>query len=214
MLRHSPYSPHLADLARYILATFSWSSFGPNENPNTKFKLLLQPATAHHGSSHPDMDPVNLVAEYLRPLHVFIMETLQSKYGSTLQNEEIAWVFIVPGKLHQRLKRRRPHFRRDLERFSEGQLAQRRGHRSPDAAALYCLKKIDEWKPKSKDVFMTVDAGGGTVDLVVHRVSGSGSNMTLREVAAGTGDACGAIFLDEAFLTAEEKVGAEELELL
>ncbi|GIQ91880.1 hypothetical protein KIPB_015328, partial [Kipferlia bialata] len=55
--------------------------------------------------------------------------------------------------------------------------------------------------------FMVVDAGGGTVDLTVHKVNAEGG---MEEVTRGLGDSCGATFLDVQFLEwLRERLGDE-----
>lgn len=36
----------------------------------------------------------------------------------------------------------------------------------PEAAAAYCENKYNSWNLTDGDIFMIVDAGGGTVDLI------------------------------------------------
>ncbi|KAF9896280.1 Heat shock 70 kDa protein 12A, partial [Lobosporangium transversale] len=67
----------------------------------------------------------------------------------------------------------------------------------PEAAALYCEKKCDQFSIGHGERFMICDAGGGTVDLIVFEVAVSPQGRTLREVTRGTGHSCGSIFLDE-----------------
>ncbi|KAF9378480.1 Heat shock 70 kDa protein 12A, partial [Mortierella sp. AD011] len=67
----------------------------------------------------------------------------------------------------------------------------------PEAAALYCEKKCDQFSIGHGERFMICDAGGGTVDLIVFEVSVGPTGRTLREVTRGSGHSCGSIFLDE-----------------
>lgn len=66
----------------------------------------------------------------------------------------------------------------------------------PEAAALYCEKKCDQWNLRHGDKFMICDAGGGTVDLIVYEIEDMPSGRTLKEVTSGHGGACGSVFLD------------------
>jgi molecular chaperone DnaK (HSP70) len=65
----------------------------------------------------------------------------------------------------------------------------------PEAAALYCEKKCEQFNLKHGDRFMICDAGGGTVDLIVFEIDGS----KLRECTKGHGQSCGSVFLDRRF---------------
>jgi hypothetical protein len=52
--------------------------------------------------------------------------------------------------------------------------------------------------------------GGGTVDLISYRISGS-SPTIVEEVTVGTGDQCGGTFVDREFIVwLERKIGTED----
>lgn len=69
----------------------------------------------------------------------------------------------------------------------------------PEAAAIAVLKDRSRMRSIAKDdVFVVVDAGGGTVDLANYRVKNV-SPLSLEEVVAGDGDLCGAAFLEVNF---------------
>lgn len=69
----------------------------------------------------------------------------------------------------------------------------------PEAAAVCVLKDPDRMVSLAMDdVYLVVDAGGGTVDLTSYQVQ-TVEPLTLREVAAGDGDVCGATFLEVEF---------------
>lgn len=65
----------------------------------------------------------------------------------------------------------------------------------PEAAALYCEKKCEQFNLKHNDRFMICDAGGGTVDLIVFEID-ERSGRKLRECTKGHGQSCGSVFLD------------------
>lgn len=66
----------------------------------------------------------------------------------------------------------------------------------PEAAALYCEKKCDQFNLSHGQRFMICDAGGGTVDLIVFEIDDSSGRRALKEVTKGQGDSCGSTFLD------------------
>jgi len=69
----------------------------------------------------------------------------------------------------------------------------------PEAAAIAVLKDRSRMRSIVKeDVFVVVDAGGGTVDLANYQVKNV-SPLSLEEVVAGDGDLCGAAFLEVNF---------------
>ncbi|CAO3635206.1 unnamed protein product [Mucor fragilis] len=67
----------------------------------------------------------------------------------------------------------------------------------PEAAALYCEKKSEQFNLSHGQRFMICDAGGGTVDLIVFEINEtSPGKRTLKEVTNGHGATCGSGFLD------------------
>jgi hypothetical protein len=69
----------------------------------------------------------------------------------------------------------------------------------PEAASIYSqekLKKESGGSLKDNEPYLVVDAGGGTVDLVVHEKQGD----QLRELSKGSGGTCGGSYVDESFL--------------
>ncbi len=48
--------------------------------------------------------------------------------------------------------------------------------------------------------YLIVDAGGGTVDLVVHQKKMVQGRLRTKEVSQGSGDLCGGTYVDKAFL--------------
>lgn len=49
------------------------------------------------------------------------------------------------------------------------------------------------------DTFVLCDAGGGTVDLISYTITALLPKLQIKEAAPGTGDFCGAAYLDESF---------------
>ncbi|KAF9566625.1 hypothetical protein BGW38_008871, partial [Lunasporangiospora selenospora] len=66
----------------------------------------------------------------------------------------------------------------------------------PEAAALYCERKCDQFDLGHGDRFMICDAGGGTVDLIVFEIAVTSAGRRLSEVTKGHGASCGSVFLD------------------
>lgn len=67
----------------------------------------------------------------------------------------------------------------------------------PEAAALYCETFLEQYNLQEDDTFLICDAGGGTIDLVLYRVSveEDGTRSLIEEVA-GDGGMCGSVTLD------------------
>ncbi|KAJ3295465.1 hypothetical protein HK104_002653 [Borealophlyctis nickersoniae] len=186
----------------------------------TRFKFGLERSSLDRiGADLPrGLNWSTVITDYLKCHHQKILELLQRKYGPTLQNEDILWCLTIPAmwseeaKLNLRMAAARAGFIPTADPTSNRLLV----ILEPEAAALYCCKNAPEAQLKNDDIFMVVDAGGGTVDITVHRViSGAVSGHTLAEVCKGSGEHCGSTFVDEHFLAwLAGKVGEEAMEVL
>jgi molecular chaperone DnaK (HSP70) len=81
----------------------------------------------------------------------------------------------------------------------------------PEAAAIYCEKRMKEFQLSDKQRFMVCDAGGGTVDLIIFELNkDEDGNRTLHEVTSSSGDAYGSSFVDKNMLNLiKEKLASE-----
>ncbi|KAF8439647.1 hypothetical protein BGX38DRAFT_1273224 [Terfezia claveryi] len=70
----------------------------------------------------------------------------------------------------------------------------------PEAAAVHCLTSLCEMggNLKTGEVYVIVDCGGGTVDLIPYEVT-STSPLQVSECTIGTGGLCGSTILDRRF---------------
>ncbi|MCT9933454.1 Hsp70 family protein [Planotetraspora sp. A-T 1434] len=68
----------------------------------------------------------------------------------------------------------------------------------PEAAALYCIVKGEEALQRPGQVFMVVDAGGGTIDITSYRVE---PGRKLSQLAAANGNKAGSEYLNRFFVT-------------
>ncbi|GIQ79965.1 heat shock protein 70 family protein, partial [Kipferlia bialata] len=69
----------------------------------------------------------------------------------------------------------------------------------PEAAAVFSKTKGPAFQFKEGEIFMVVDAGGGTVDLTVHKMTIKDGEDALEEVCRGLGGTCGGTFVDASF---------------
>ncbi|PGH26778.1 hypothetical protein AJ80_01543 [Polytolypa hystricis UAMH7299] len=68
----------------------------------------------------------------------------------------------------------------------------------PEAAAAYVLEAASTNTLRKGDVFMVLDAGGGTVDAITYRVSRK-APFRLNEVVTPAGSDCGSTYINQAF---------------
>lgn len=69
----------------------------------------------------------------------------------------------------------------------------------PEAAAMYALDIMDPHNLEVGDTFVLCDAGGGTVDLISYRIVTLKPTLHVEEAAPGSGDLCGASYLNRIF---------------
>ncbi|MFG2951403.1 Hsp70 family protein [Streptomyces adustus] len=68
----------------------------------------------------------------------------------------------------------------------------------PEAAALYCIVKGEQALQRPGQIFMVVDAGGGTVDITSYRVE---NGRKLSQLATANGSKAGSNYLNRYFVT-------------
>ncbi|KAG0277937.1 hypothetical protein BGZ95_005055 [Linnemannia exigua] len=164
----------------------------------SKYKLHLDDAAGPHPPLPNGLTVVDAIADYLRLFHAHVIQTVLKGFGSSFEQHHIQYCLSVPAMWT------------DNAKAIMRQAALQAGmispldppHRlllisEPEAAALYCEKKCDQFQIGHGQRFMICDAGGGTVDLIVFEVSVGPHGRTLREVTRGSGHSCGSIFLDE-----------------
>ncbi|KAG0309375.1 Heat shock 70 kDa protein 12A [Dissophora globulifera] len=164
----------------------------------SKYKLHLDEASGPHPPLPNGLTVVDAIADYLRLFHSHVLQAVLKGFGSAFDQNHIQYCLSVPAMWT------------DSAKALMRQAALQAGiispldppHRlllisEPEAAALYCEKKCDQFQISHGQRFMICDAGGGTVDLIVFEVAVGPQGRTLREVTRGSGHSCGSIFLDE-----------------
>jgi len=149
---------------------------------------------------------VDVIADFLKKLLEVLMDELHEKYGNDVNIENILFCLTVPAMWSDRAK----HSMR-VAAEKAGMVQSRYSQRlilvlEPEAAAYYIMN----YSPRKiglepNDRLMVVDAGGGTADLIVHRLKRSGN---LEEVCRGSGESCGSTFVDdEMYAWLKKKLG-------
>ncbi|KAG0264620.1 Heat shock 70 kDa protein 12A [Mortierella polycephala] len=164
----------------------------------SKYKLHLDDASGPHPPLPNGLTVIDAIADYLRLFHAHVVQSVLKGFGAAFEQQHIQYCLSVPAMWT------------DNAKAMMRQAALQAGmitpldppHRlllisEPEAAALYCEKKCDQFQIGHGQRFMICDAGGGTVDLIVFEVAVGPQGRTLREVTRGSGHSCGSIFLDE-----------------
>ncbi|KAF9930720.1 hypothetical protein FBU30_000098 [Linnemannia zychae] len=163
-----------------------------------KYKLQLDESSGPHPPLPNGLTVVDAIADYLRLFHAHVVQTVLQGFGSAFAQHHIQYCLSVPAMWtdHAKAVMRQAALQAGLISPLDPP------HRlllisEPEAAALYCEKKCDQFSISNGQRFMICDAGGGTVDLIVFEVAQGPRGRSLREVTHGSGHSCGSVFLDE-----------------
>ncbi|KAF9167143.1 hypothetical protein DFQ26_005616 [Actinomortierella ambigua] len=175
--------------------------------PNAKHHLLLAKFKLQLDDQQPNKEPLPLgikpldaISDYLRKFHVHIVKEAMKSFGTTYDQSHIQYCLTVPAMWSDRAK----HVMRQAAVQAGLIKEDDPTHRliivsEPEAAAMYCQSKGEQFNLQKHDRFLICDAGGGTVDLIVFEVVDVNPETgirSLREVTMGHGASCGSTFLD------------------
>ncbi|KAI1316924.1 hypothetical protein EDD11_009325 [Mortierella claussenii] len=168
-----------------------------------KFKLFLDNDLAPYLPPLPrSINPQNAISDYLRAIHSHAIGEIfkNTAGGMVFDQSHIQYCLTVPAMWTDAAKgvMRQTAIQAGLIQPNDPP------HRlllvsEPEAAAMYCERKCEQFNLRHGDRFMICDAGGGTVDLIVFQVDYSSGTRHLIEVTRGSGASCGSGFLDENF---------------
>ncbi|KAF9107510.1 hypothetical protein BGX27_008710 [Mortierella sp. AM989] len=166
----------------------------------SKFKLQLDDQQEYIEPLPLGIKPLDAISDYLGKFHSHVVKEAMKNFGSTYDQSHIQYCLTVPAMWSDRAKHvmRLAAVRAGLVREEDP------AHRliivsEPEAAAMYCQSKGDQFNLQKHDRFLICDAGGGTVDLIVFEVVDVNTETgirSLREVTRGHGASCGSAFLD------------------
>ncbi|KAI9321736.1 hypothetical protein BX666DRAFT_2017543 [Dichotomocladium elegans] len=139
---------------------------------------------------------VDAIADYLGAFHEHVVNELRKGFAKNYGQHQFRYCLTVPAMWSDKAKSTM------REAAIRAGLINETDHRDrltlisePEAAALYCEKKCDQFNLRHGDRFMICDAGGGTVDLIVFEID-ERNGRKLRECTKGHGQSCGSVFLD------------------
>ncbi|KAI9320171.1 hypothetical protein BX666DRAFT_1920028 [Dichotomocladium elegans] len=180
-----------------------------------QFKLWLAYREDDSQSSIPPLldnqTAVDAIADYLRCFHEYVYEEMQRTGAAQYSQEQFRYCLTVPAIWddHGKATMREAMVQAGIIDVSDPPerlvLVT-----EPEAAAMYCEKQCGNWNMQDQDSFMIVDAGGGTVDLIVYRMEMK-NEKRLHEITRGCGGTCGSAYIDNNMRRLVlEKIGLEE----
>ncbi|CAG8640705.1 10242_t:CDS:2, partial [Paraglomus occultum] len=144
------------------------------------------------------VDHIKAINDYLRELTKVIRDRITTKWqGSVNFPENVRTVMTVPVEWSDDAITAMRDAALEVGLVTRACLANLEFINEPEAAALYCFGSCPEYKLKPGDAFMTVDCGGGTVDLTTRYLIEDGA---LGEETESTCETCGSTFVDKEFL--------------
>ncbi|KAF9437617.1 Heat shock 70 kDa protein 12A [Entomortierella beljakovae] len=189
---------------QYKMVDWGWKSKLKMDTPAAskytqvyKFKLHLD-ETVSLTTWENKIPILTAISDYLRAIHDYSAEKILQQFGPSFSRKKFRYCLTVPAIWSDKAKNvmRQAAVKADI--ITEDDHPDRLTLVSePEAAALYCEKKCDQYNLGHGDRFMICDAGGGTVDLIVYEINSLGVGRRLSEVTKGHGASCGSMFIDQ-----------------
>ncbi|KAH9212735.1 hypothetical protein DL95DRAFT_463734 [Leptodontidium sp. 2 PMI_412] len=200
----------------------AWTKLLLDETQKEKQLVLMQELDIEQNGangrskSNVSKEPVDIVSDFLTGVRKHVETALEIRFASMLQALRREVVITVPAVWSDKAKNLtykavcNAGFNAENTRISM--------ITEPEAAAIYALRDLEDGpftNIKPGDHFVVCDAGGGTVDIITYRVESTKDAFVIREAVVGTGDKCGAIFIDKEFKSwLRQKLGQEKFGMI
>ncbi|KAF9356008.1 hypothetical protein BGX26_005836 [Mortierella sp. AD094] len=191
------------DDPEHKLVSWGWKAKLETLKPSARHHTLLYQYKLHldeNMKNSPlavDITVLDAISDYLAAFHEYVVGEIMRGFAKNFQRDHFRYCLTVPAMWSDKAK--------NLMRQAaiKAQLIKETDHpdrlmliSEPEAAALYCERKCDQFDLSHGDRFMICDAGGGTVDLIVFEIAVTSAGRRLSEVTKGHGASCGSVFLD------------------
>jgi molecular chaperone DnaK (HSP70) len=152
---------------------------------------------------------LDVIADYLRQLKVYLLNEINSATNGTLRSGELLWCLSIPAIWTDAEKH--------MMRVAAGMAGLIRAGEDerlllvsePEAAAVHCQER-EKAQLLIGTRYMVIDCGGGTVDITAYEVVKDG----LKELISGGGGAFGSTYIDKDFFQyLKTRITPEALEL-
>ncbi|KAI9892503.1 MAG: hypothetical protein M1814_001460 [Vezdaea aestivalis] len=164
------------------------------------FKLGLEADHEVLQQLPPGLTAQDVVKDYLSALYTHAMSTLYQRFDRSLMAiTKVDFVLTVPAIWSERARSKTEEAAR-LAGFGNPEHSFQLLS-EPEAAALYAFQFTNSVNSRINvgDRIVVCDAGGGTCDLISYDITQTYPFLSVREIAAGTGDYCGSTFIDRNF---------------
>ncbi|KAH7380827.1 hypothetical protein BKA64DRAFT_749560 [Cadophora sp. MPI-SDFR-AT-0126] len=199
----------------------AWTKLLLDETQKEKREMLMRDLELERShtlseKSHNDLikEPVDIISDFLGGVRKHVETALEIRFGSILRNLRREVVITVPAVWSDKAKNQTYKAVCNAG-FNTEKISM---ITEPEAAAIYALRELEDGpfnNIKSGDHFVVCDAGGGTVDIITYRVDSVEPAFVIKEAVVGTGDQCGAIFIDRAFRSwLRRKLGPEKFGMI
>jgi molecular chaperone DnaK (HSP70) len=166
------------------------------------FKLALyhSSATVVDPLSGREYQLIDLIAQYLAHINEVVLEKLKKVLTLSVDPSKIKYVITVPAIWSDSANNlmRKALVTAGIIHDEQASEADCMLVLEPESACTFCMfMGTNIGLPAAYDgvVFMVIDAGGGTVDITVHKVE----NKKLKELTVRSGGWCGSMSIDEKF---------------
>ncbi|KAG9298803.1 hypothetical protein G9A89_015824 [Geosiphon pyriformis] len=144
----------------------------------------------------PKMEFKKPIIDYLREMNQVIQERIETTWPD-MSFSQVLYVTTIPAEWNDNAKNTMRECAYSAGIIDSIESEKLEFTSEPEAAAIYCLKVVDEHNLKPGDSFLVVDCGGGTVDLTTRLLK---DDKKIDEITVRTGDLCGSTFVDREFL--------------
>ena len=139
----------------------------------------------------------DIVAAYLTALRRHAFAHMEKLYGNAVVRDcRFDWIITVPALWSDLAKQKT---KAAALKAGMGNTTSLQMTSEPEAAAVYALEALDPHHIKVGESVVICDAGGGTVDLITHKMVSASYPFSVEESAIGGGSQCGSTFLNRRF---------------
>ncbi|KAF0553314.1 actin-like ATPase domain-containing protein [Gigaspora margarita] len=146
-----------------------------------------------------------IITDYFQEIGNLMKETVERAWPSVDFLNQVLLVLTVPAEFSEKTKKIVKECMYNANLIKSKDSINVQFTTEPEAAAIYCMKHCLKEQSLLSDntIFMTVDCGGGTVDLTTRKLLAGGQ---LGEITERAGDFCGSTFVDQKFLELMESI--------